>query len=357
MDALPMKKVTITVSKEQAEKLEPYLKDTLYFTEERQGRTRITVFVLDEMLEEMIEKTYDALDAAKGTGSKFSRPVWTGLITRIEKTMDPADEDVLVEVSSPDFVISPALEKMKERVRMLRQPRSDMTIEKMVSQTEGYTRLDSRTVLLAGIAGMVGLIGLFLNNIGIVIGAMLLAPLLGPIYALAIQAAIGSMQDIGRCVRIIVLLLAMLIGVAVLVTFSFSLVFPLPLTPEIAARMDANVIYIVMAILLGFATIVALSRGIPEGIAGVAIAAALLPPAVVTGIALVIYPSGALKAFILTLQNVVGLVAGSILAVTTLEIGPRDLFQRFRARKALTRIVLILAVFIILLTGLSFVAG
>jgi uncharacterized hydrophobic protein (TIGR00341 family) len=350
-----MKKVIITVSGEQAQKLEPFLKDTLCFMEDYQNMKRITIFVMDEMLDEMIEKTYDALDTKQG--SKYSRPLWTGLITRIEDTMGSNGKDILVEAYTPEFVISPALEEMKQRVRAIRKPEGGPTIEKIVSATENYTQFSTNTVLLAGIAGIVALIGLFLNNIGIIIGAMLLSPLLGPIYTLAVQAAIGSAQEIMRCVRIIVLLIAMLIGVAALITFVLSLFFPLPMTQEITLRMDASVIYIVMAILLGFATIIALSKGIPEGIAGVAIAAALLPPAVVTGIAMVLSPMGAVQAFILTLQNVVGLIAGSVFAVITLHIGPRDLFQRFKAKQFLVRIALILTVLIVVIAGLSLLAG
>jgi uncharacterized membrane protein len=97
-----------------------------------------------------------------------------------------------------------------------------------------------------------------------------------------------------------------------------------------------------------------MAKGIPEGIAGVAIAAALLPPAVVTGIALVWLPSGFLDAFTLTLQNVVGLITGSLIGVVFLKIGPRDLFAHYIVQKSLARIGWLLAVLIALLAGISF---
>jgi len=109
-----------------------------------------------------------------------------------------------------------------------------------------------------------------------------------------------------------------------------------------------------MAVLLGFATMIALSKGIPEGIAGVAIAAALLPPAVVTGITLALYPEGAVKAFILTLQNVVGLIAGSIIGVMFLHIGPRDLFSQVQSRQVIIRVAWFLAILIGFLLIISF---
>jgi uncharacterized membrane protein len=109
-----------------------------------------------------------------------------------------------------------------------------------------------------------------------------------------------------------------------------------------------------MAILLGVATMIALSKGIPEGIAGVGIAAALLPPAVVSGIAVVLYPQGAIKALVLTLQNVVGLIAGSIIGVMFLHIGPRDLFTRIQSRQVIIRVAWFLVILIIFLVVISF---
>ncbi len=67
-----------------------------------------------------------------------------------------------------------------------------------------------------------------------------------------------------------------------------GLVHPLQLTPEILLRTEVSPVYELLAVLLGFASILSLSRGILESLAGVAVSASLLPPAVATGILLVI---------------------------------------------------------------------
>ncbi|HNB03596.1 MAG TPA: TIGR00341 family protein, partial [Methanoregulaceae archaeon] len=208
--------------------------------------------------------------------------------------------------------------------------------------------------ILAAIAGIVAMIGLFLNNIGIIIGAMLISPLLGPIYALAIYVAIGDVKTTVRCLEILGLMVIMLVSIAAAASFALSFVIDLPLTPEIMSRTDPHAVFILMAVLLGLATMIALSEGIPEGIAGVAIAAALLPPAVVTGISLALFPGGAVKAIVLTLQNVVGLIAGSIIGVMFLHIGPRDLFAQIQSRQVVTRVVWFLAILILFLVIISF---
>jgi len=120
-------------------------------------------------------------------------------------------------------------------------------------------------------------------------------------------------------------------------------------TGEILARTHQSPVYAIMAIFLGFATIVALAKGIPDTIAGVAVAAALLPPALVSGLSIVLYPGGTISAVILTLQNVIGLMAGAIIATIALQIRPRSYKETQAARTILIRIATLLLILILLL--------
>ncbi|PKG31316.1 TIGR00341 family protein, partial [Methanoregula sp.] len=317
-----MKKVIITVPRTKANILAESLKDIVYTVVESEEWIRYTLYVQDGMVDEMISKTSATLNGSNRAGK--GAPLWLGLIPEIKEAAGEEDRYTLIEVSTPDFIISPYLEKLKEEWKA-RAPKEERTpVEKILATVEDYATFDKNKVILAAIAGIVALIGLFLNNVGIIIGAMLLSPLLGPIYALAISVATGNRNATIDCVKILAVYIILLIAIAALVTLPLSYLIDLEMTPEIASRMDANSVYIVMAVLLGLATIIALARGIPEGIAGVAIAAALLPPAVVTGIALVWHPAGFLDALTLTLQNVGGLVAGSLIGVVFLKLGPRD---------------------------------
>jgi uncharacterized hydrophobic protein (TIGR00341 family) len=341
-----MKKVIIEVPKDKSEKIHARFMDTVYSVNEGEISTRFTLYIPDEMLDDLIHQT-------NGSISKPSRPLWTGIIPDYETITSADDRITLIEVSTPDFVISPFVEKIREQYG-LKKKESRTPIEKIIAETEPLTEFDRTKFILAAIAGLVALIGLFLNNIGIIIGAMLLSPLLGPIYALAVYVAIGDMKTTARCIGILGLMVFMLVGIAALATFALSFVIPLTLTQEILARQDPNAIYILMALLLGFATMTALSKGIPEGIAGVAIAAALLPPAIVTGLSLVLFPVGAAKAAILTLQNIVGLIAGSIIGALFLHIGPRDLLAVGFSRQFIIRTLWFLAVLIVFLVIVSF---
>jgi uncharacterized hydrophobic protein (TIGR00341 family) len=331
-----MKKILLYVERTMAPGLMPLFEETIHFSEEPGSSlsqtlgpdwVRIIIYVPDLVLEETISK----------------------LKTRLEET----ETRHLIEVDSPDVVISPELEVEKKKAEAEQRAPEKPLIEKLVEETEEHTRIQTDTVILGAIAAIVALIGLFFNNVGIVIGAMLIAPFLGPIHALAINTAIGNVRNVLGSARVLGALLLMVIGFSLLTTAALSLVINLPLTPEITARMTASPVYILMAILLGFAAIVALSHGIPEGVAGVAVAAAMLPPAVVTGVAIVLKPSGALYALILTLQNVIGLITGAILAVIALRIGPRTYYEQWLARQFTRRLAWILGMALLILLIIS----
>jgi uncharacterized hydrophobic protein (TIGR00341 family) len=344
-----MKKVVIEVPKDKSEIIRSKFKDILFSIDEREKSTQFTLYVPDENLNQLISQTNGSIKETPDF-----RPVWTGIIPDYEKLADEDARITLIEVSSPDFVISPFVEKLKEQYGQRGKNKDKTPIEKIIATTESYTVFDKEKFILAAIAGLVALIGLFLNNIGIIIGAMLISPLLGPIYALAVYVAIGDVKTTLRCIEIIGLMVLMLVVLAAIASFALSFVIDLPLTPEILSRTDSNAVFIVMAVLLGVATMIALSEGIPEGIAGVGIAAALLPPAVVTGISVVLFPEGAIKSVVLTLQNVVGLIAGSIIGVMFLNIGPRDLFAQAQSRQVIVRVAWFLAILIIFLLLISF---
>jgi uncharacterized hydrophobic protein (TIGR00341 family) len=324
-----MKKIIVTAKKEEAPNIPQVLGNVFFYREELGNLTRFTIIIPDNELD--------------------------GIISNLHQSLQFMDKNTLVEVYSPDFVIYPIQEEKENHKGKEKSKKERSPIEKLLESAGNYERLDMNLLILAFIAAVVALIGLFLNNVGIIIGSMLLSPLLGPIYVFALNTAVGRGRVVLLAFRTILVLVGGIIVFSLATTWVLSLFITLPLTPEILSRMVSNPIYIVMAIILGFATIVALSQGISEGIAGVAVAAALLPPAVVTGIAPVIYIQGTLSALVLTLQNVFGLMAGSVVGVIALQIGPRSYGEKRTARSIIIRIAGLLALMVLLLFFLSLI--
>jgi len=113
----------------------------------------------------------------------------------------------------------------------------------------------------------------------------------------------------------------------------------------------------VMAVLLGFAAMIAQVRGFHESLVGIGIAASLLPPAAVAGIALALFQTSAFSALALALDNIIGVMIGGFLGVFFLKLGPGRENLPFMARKKLFRTLVILFVlFVLLYLNLVFTA-
>ncbi len=132
----------------------------------------------------------------------------------------------------------------------------------------------------AGIATL----GLVLNSPAVVIGAMLISPLMGPILAAGLALAAS---DIYLGIKSLISIAA---SVAVAILFSAGLVWLLPFqmpTAEILARTSPNLLDLGVALLSGLAGSVVVCRGGGGGgitaLPGVAIAVALMPPLCTVG--------------------------------------------------------------------------
>lgn len=135
------------------------------------------------------------------------------------------------------------------------------------------------TTMSAGIA----ILGLLLSSPAVVIGAMLISPLMGPIIGLGFAVATVDARQIRRA------LFALAAGALFAVVFSAALVLASPLqnvTSELAARTRPNLFDLLVALFSALAGSYATIRGRAGTIVGVAIATALMPPLATVGFGL-----------------------------------------------------------------------
>jgi uncharacterized hydrophobic protein (TIGR00271 family) len=135
-------------------------------------------------------------------------------------------------------------------------------------------------LLSAGIATL----GLVLNSPAVVIGAMLISPLMGPILAAGLALAASDIYLGIKC------LINLVVSVVGAVLFSALLVWILPFhspTGEILARIQPNLLDLGVALFSGLAGSLVVCRGGAGGgvtaLPGVAIAVALMPPLCTVG--------------------------------------------------------------------------
>lgn len=135
------------------------------------------------------------------------------------------------------------------------------------------------TLMSAGIA----ILGLLLSSPAVVIGAMLISPLMGPIIGLGFSLATFDSRELRRSAS------AVLLGIVVAVLFCALIVAMSPLqsvTGEISARTRPNLFDLLVALFSGLAGTYAMIRGRHGAIVGVAIATAVMPPLAVMGFGL-----------------------------------------------------------------------
>ncbi|AKA49564.1 hypothetical protein IX51_11160 [uncultured archaeon] len=266
------------------------------------------------------------------------------IMDQLNTLLDFRYKENLIEVESPDFIVSSYLDRSSEK-----SAGSEKTpVEKLIDQTKKYTILEYGKISLTSVAALIAMMGLFMNNDPIIIGAMLLSPMLGPIYAFAINISIGKIESALRGIAILLILLAAAVGIVFMFTALAKAVFPLPITTQIDLRLHFNSLYVPLGILLGFASMLAMGRDIPEIFAGVAISVALVPPAAVAGIMLAIDPAKAFVPFLIVAQNTLGMMTGSLLSMIMLRIGPRKYYAQATARKYLIRILIIVLILLVI---------
>lgn len=204
--------------------------------------------------------------------------------------------------------------------------------EELVSKTESFLSRKNEVFVMILVATVVALLGLVTNNVAVIIGAMLISPLLGPISSIAANLVLGRQRNAKESAIFTIKLILSSIAIATILTAVISLFHPIDITSEIQSRTDRNPLFIVVAVMLGVAGGLAMLTAIPEIIVGVAIAVALIPPATTVGIGLglgsVQVAEGA--SFVL-LSNIFGLIIGLMITFLLKRMSPREAQEKQKA--------------------------
>lgn len=270
-------------------------------------------------------------------------------IDEISKSMDLRIKQNSISVSAVEAAISTFLDRLKEKVAEMSPPPNPL--ERLVESTDRYLHFSSDVLTMVLFATLVALAGLFLDNVAIVIGAMLLSPLLGPINAFAVNASLGRIRRLAKNQLSILILLGSIIALSALGTFIASRFVELGITSQITLRSHASLIDIGIAFILGCAGGLALFVAIPEILVGVAVAVALVPPVAVSGIGIAMLNIDIFfGAIMLSLVNLFGLELGSAITLKIKGISPRLYYQKAEARRHSTYSILILTLLLIILS-------
>ena len=157
------------------------------------------------------------------------------------------------------------------------------TRESLYKGVEKNSHLDTGFVLLVVLSTIVAAVGLIKDNVAVIIGAMVIAPLLGPNLALGLGTALG---DVSLMVKSI---FTTLVGIAIAVIMSIVIGYLWPtdtFSNELISRTEVGLDSIALALASGAAAALSLTTGLSSVLVGVMVAVALLPPAATVGIML-----------------------------------------------------------------------
>ncbi len=298
---------------------------------------------------------------------------------RFEQAMDiiiePKDGQALVDSlqtafsACPDWRINimpleaslPLPERIKEKrakddAELAKKKSSNGALrESLVQKVNKDIALDINFIVLTILSAIVATIGLNSDSVTIVIAAMVIAPLLGPILAFSLGTALGDTDLMARAAKTGLAGFIIGFGTALLM----AVFMPVELgSQELLDRTTIGPAIVILALASGAAAALSLTTGMSSALVGVMVAVALLPPSAAAALFL---GAGeyqqAQKATILLGLNVVSVLLAAQIVFAWKGIRPRIFSERARAIKALrvNFVVWTIVLAVLLLLGMSFI--
>jgi len=290
-------------------------------TPNQEGRQSIRILVSDEDRQSVL----DALQGLLGESMKILVLPVDAVLPR--KEPKPSDQEV------------------KETITTTR--------EELYNNIVKNAHLDSTYLLLVFLSTAVVAIGLLEDNVAVVIGAMVIAPLLGPNIALALGAALGDMALMWKATKTTIAGITL----ALMLSMILGFIYPFNLdSHELMARTDVGLGSIVLALASGAAAVVSLTTGLASVLVGVMVAVALLPPTATLGLMIGAgQPKLAVGAALLLGVNIVSVNLAAKVVFWFRGVKPRSWLEKRKANQSMVTYIFIWAISLIMLLVVIFI--
>jgi uncharacterized hydrophobic protein (TIGR00341 family) len=204
-------------------------------------------------------------------------------------------------------------------------------------------------VLLVMLSTIVAAIGLLEDDVAVVIGAMVIAPLLGPNIALALATALGDRSLMAQSLKANALGVSLCLLLSVAIGFMWTGGFD---SNELLSRTNVRYDNIALAIAAGAAAALSLTTGVSSVLVGVMVAVALLPPATALGIMIGAGKYGAANgALLLLVVNIACINFAAKVVFWAQRIRPRTWYSKQKAGAATRNYLVFWALTLIVLAG------
>ncbi|MGB0981590.1 MAG: DUF389 domain-containing protein [Winogradskyella sp.] len=236
---------------------------------------------------------------------------------------------------------------IKTFLRQLLDFRDDTDRDATISAIKADISFKGATAWILVCSIFVASIGLNANSTAVVIGAMLISPLMGPILGVGLSIAINDIDTLKKSL----INLATMIVLSLLTAFLFFWLFPLSQeTSELLGRTRPDIRDVLIAFFGGLALIIARTKKgtIASVIFGVAIATALMPPLCTAGYGLAegnwSYFGGAMYLFTI---NTIFIALATFLVLKILRF-PMLKYANSAKRKRISRVATLVAIIVMI---------
>ena len=238
-----------------------------------------------------------------------------------------------VEATLPRIEEEEEEEEKEEKNEIWEKPLQGIRVsrEELYNEISESVNLSSTYLAMVTLSTIVAALGMLRDSTAIVIGAMVIAPLLGPNVALALSTTLGDSKLFTKSIKTnlsgigVAFLLSVLLGLLLSVDASVY---------QIASRTEVQLSDIALALASGAAGVLAYTIGMSVAVIGVMVAVALLPPLVTTGILI-----GDMQwdlsfyAFLLLVTNIICVNLSAVATFTLQGVKPRTWYKSEKAKK------------------------
>ncbi len=225
-----------------------------------------------------------------------------------------------------------------------------IAIEELYRDVEESSKLDRNYIIFIALSAILASLGLLANNVVAVIASMVIAPLMGPIIGTSLGTVLSDRKLFkeGLKAEIFGLLLSIAAG------FVIGYLYPeAEVTSEILLRASPTLFDVGLAVVSGSAAAICFTSGIATALVGIAIAAALMPPAVNVGLGLALQRYDiALGSALLLLTNVFSINITALAVFWLKDVKPTLSLRRKKLAKGLLKkrgLLVIIAILVLCL--------
>lgn len=335
---MPLRQIEIVIPEKDDDSCRELLSDdsVLHYWQDHSEQSGYVLKVLVDAVntEQFLDKTENQFKDREG---------FRLVMVSVDATLPRIEEDESEELDekAKNAAADEPSEKPLQGIRVSR--------EELYSDISDAVELNRVYMLLVILSTIVAALGVLRDNTAVVIGAMVIAPLLGPNVGLALSTTLADYKLGMESIK------TNITGLMAAVAISVLLGIFMQVDPElyhIASRTEVHLSDIALALASGAAGVLAYTMGMSTAVIGVMVAVALLPPLVVAGLLM-----GAMQwelayfAILLLITNVICVNLAGIATFILQGVRPRTWYKTQKARKY-NRIALLLWFSLVFILGI-----